>query len=76
MDSNPAISAILIIPRFTNKFPSCQYKNNLLQVSMKKKLSCPKCNSELVQDITYGYPTPEALEDKSFFSSKVHALEL
>ena len=35
---------------------------------MKKKLSCPKCNSELVQDITYGYPTPEALEDKSFFS--------
>ena len=29
---------------------------------------CPKCGSELILDITYGYPSPEAFEDKSFFS--------
>ena len=33
-----------------------------------KKPPCPKCNSELVLDITYGYPSEEAFEDKSFFS--------
>ena len=32
------------------------------------RLTCPKCNSELVLNITYGYPSPEAFEDKSFYS--------
>jgi hypothetical protein len=35
---------------------------------MKTKPPCPKCNSELVLDITYGYPSSEAFEDKSFYS--------
>ena len=35
---------------------------------MKTKPPCPKCNSELVVDITYGYPDPMAFEDKSFYS--------
>ena len=36
---------------------------------MKKNITiCPKCHSELILDITYGYPSSEAFEDKSFFS--------
>ena len=36
---------------------------------MKKDITiCPKCNSELIVDISYGYPSPESFEDKSFFS--------
>ena len=35
---------------------------------MTTKPPCPKCGSELILDITYGYPSPEAFEDKSFFS--------
>ena len=30
--------------------------------------TCPKCNSEIVVDITYGYPAPGAYEDNSFYS--------
>ena len=33
---------------------------------MTTKLPCPKCGSELILDITYGYPSSEAFEDKSF----------
>ena len=32
------------------------------------KPPCPKCNSELILDITYGYPGPEADDDKLFYS--------
>ena len=35
---------------------------------MTTKLPCPKCGSELILDISYGYPSPEAFENKSFFS--------
>ncbi len=30
--------------------------------------SCPRCGSELILDITYGLPGPDAYENKSFFS--------
>ena len=30
---------------------------------MTTKPPCPKCGSELILDITYGYPSPEAVED-------------
>ena len=30
--------------------------------------TCPNCSSELILDITYGLPGPDAYEDKSFFS--------
>ena len=32
------------------------------------KPPCPKCGSELILDISYGYPSPEAFENKSFYS--------
>ena len=32
------------------------------------KPNCPKCGSELILDISYGYPSSEAFENKSFFS--------
>ena len=35
---------------------------------MTTKPPCPKCGSELVLDISYGYPSSEAFENKSFFS--------
>lgn len=35
---------------------------------MTTKPPCPNCGSELILDITYGYPSSEAFEDKSFFS--------
>ena len=34
---------------------------------MTTKPPCPKCGSELILDISYGYPSPEAFENKSFF---------
>tara|TARA_Y100000022_G_C13170991_1_gene338617 strand:- start:96 stop:812 length:717 start_codon:yes stop_codon:yes gene_type:complete len=35
---------------------------------MKKRISCPKCKSELILDITYGYPSEDSFKDESFFS--------
>ena len=35
---------------------------------MKNKPICPKCRSELILDITYGYPSEESYMNKSFFS--------
>ena len=35
---------------------------------MTTKPPCPKCDSELILDITYGYPSKESYMNKSFFS--------
>ena len=35
---------------------------------MTTKPPCPNCGSELILDISYGYPSPEAFKNKSFYS--------